>query len=321
MTEWQVDHAKPLDVVTAGSWSNFDHLFRVEKLPEPGDTVRIISPIELIEKTYFGGCAPNTVAAAAKLGAKTGLVSVVGHDFDERGLRDHYASLGVDLRGLVVVEGMRCGHSFIFTDGAGVSMTLSHLGVAEGQESLEPDRSLLSTTKVLVVNYRFDRFAVACAQIGAEAGALVIVSGSLATAPNNAAGILGAADIVVCNGHELDLLLAELGLPSKSSLFTGRLKAIVETHGVRGSEVITPEGQVHIPAIEPDRVVDTSGAGDGFVGGLAAGLALGNHLHEAVRLGAVVASFVVEDFGCQTNLPTYRQASGRLRLGRESPTP
>ena len=70
-----------LDIVAVGSWTNFDHIFMVNSLPEPGGTVEISSPIERIQSTSFGGCAPNNVAAAATLGFSTGLISVVGDDY------------------------------------------------------------------------------------------------------------------------------------------------------------------------------------------------------------------------------------------------
>src|SRR3990170_7191306 len=207
MTEISVDPRKPCDVVAAGAWTNFDHLSRLEQLPRPGDTVTLASPIEKVEAVYFGGCAPNTVAAAARLGARTGLVSVVGEDFVERGQSAYYTAMGVDLVGLKIVAGMRCGHSYIFTDSRGDSMTFSHLGVAERLDDYHPEEQQLSNTRVLVLNYRFGRFSLECARIGLEAGAVVIVSGSLATAPEHAAAILGSAHIVVCNQHEVDLLM------------------------------------------------------------------------------------------------------------------
>lgn len=76
----KINQKKEIDVTAVGSWSNFDHIFQVDKLPVIGETVRINGPIENISKTYRGGCAPNIVATSATLGGKTALISVVGQD-------------------------------------------------------------------------------------------------------------------------------------------------------------------------------------------------------------------------------------------------
>ena len=80
---------KKLDILTAGSWAIFDHLFEVEKLPKKGETVNILSPVNDIGKTYWGGCSYNSAVAAAKLGLKSGVQTVEGEDFvlsDETGI-------------------------------------------------------------------------------------------------------------------------------------------------------------------------------------------------------------------------------------------
>ncbi len=306
-----INPALPLDLVAVGSWTCFDHLFRVERLPAPGDTVQITSPIAAVEQVFWGGCAANNVAAAARLGARAALVSVVGRDFRTRGYWDDLAALGVDLSGVVVLEDEQSGHSFLFTDPCGNTICLSALGAAARQEELDPSAAVLAQGKITMLNYRFDRFALAAARIAASAGSLVIASGALSTAPALARELLGVSRLLVCTAHELAALCQELGI-GQAALFDEGPEAVVVTMGSAGSRVVTRDGEVDIPAVRPDRLVDTVGAGDAFVGALAAGLAFGQSLPEAARLGAAVASFVVEAVGCQTNLPTYAQALQRL---------
>ena len=312
MMEITVDPRKQLDILAVGSWTNFDHLFRVSRIPLAGDTVLIKSPIEQVEETFWGGCAPNNATASAKLGAQVGLIGVVGGDFVSRGYDEYLRSLGVDLSGLIIVPDAYCGHSFLFSDPQGDAICISHLGIAEQQEKYEPNASLLEDAKVVIVNYRFDRFTYLAAKIANQAGALTIASGNLSTSPDYANSIIGCADLVVCTEFELGQLIGYLGLSDKGEIFSKGVKAIIETHGVEGSEILMPQGQVHIPAVRSKKVVDPVGAGDGFVGGLATGLAFRFSLEDAVRLGAVVASFVVEALGCQTSQPSYEQALERL---------
>jgi sugar/nucleoside kinase (ribokinase family) len=301
-----------LDVVAVGSWSNFDHLFRVDRLPAPGDTVQIVSSIQSVEKVYWGGCAPNNAAAAAKLGAAAGLVGVVGRDFRERGCQAYFEGLGIDLRGTILLEDELSGHSFLFSDPDGNAVCISHVGAAARQHEFVPDQDVLSGAKVVIINYVFDSFALRAAQVAARAGGTVMISGALATAPDYAQAMVEAADILVCTEHELHQLLRFLGLSSRATLFDRGVQALIATFGKQGSMIHTPEGQVHVPVAPASRVLDPVGAGDGFVGGLATGLAFGYPLSDAVRLGAVVASFVVEAEGCQTNLPSFDQAAQRM---------
>jgi sugar/nucleoside kinase (ribokinase family) len=307
---------KLFDVAAVGSWSNFDHLFGVERLPQPGDTVQITSSIESVERVYWGGCAPNNAAAAAKLEAKAALVSVVGHDFRERGYQAYFDELGINLAGTIIVEDGLSGHSFLFSDSNGDAICISHLGVAAYQDEFEPDAGVLSASKITILNYRFDRFVLRAAQIAAESGGTVITSGALVTGADYAGAIVDLSHILVCTQHELDQLVRHLHLLRRESLFERGIQALVITRGRQGSYIVTPDGATDVPIVPANQVVDPVGAGDGFVGGLAAGLAFGYPLVEAACLGAVVASFVVEAVGCQTNLPSREQATQRLHASQ-----
>lgn len=311
--------SKSLAVVGVGSWTYFDHLFVVERLPAPGDTVQIESAGETIEQVHFGGCAPNNVAAAARLGAHTGLVGVAGRDFESRGYRAYLEGLGVDLSGLVVVEDDRCGQSFLYSDREGQSICLSHLGAAARQEQYTPDAGVLAQARVGIINYRFDRFTLGAARLVKSTGGTVMVSGALMTSPNHADAFTRTTDVLVSTQHELGQLVAFLGLREAPDLFGRGIKAIVATRGKLGSRIVTAERTVDIPLVEARRVVDTTGAGDAFAGGVAYGLAVGYLLEDAARLGAVVASFVVEAIGCQTNLPTLAQAAERFERSFHMP--
>lgn len=300
------------DVVAVGSWTNFDHLLEVEALPAPGDTVRIRSAIDDVERVYFGGCAPNVAVAAARLGVRSALVSVVGEDFRARGYAAWLDECKVDQRGVRVVAGERCGHSFIFRDGDGASVCLSQLGVAARQEAFAPDAEVVAAARIAVITYRFDRFTLRAAQLARAGGARVILSGALATAPQLAAAFIDAADLLVCTDHELAQLVALPDCADADAMPANGLSAIVSTRGAAGAGWRTADAGGQVPAVAPQQVVDPTGAGDAFVAGLAAGLAQGQSLPEALRLGASVASFVVEAVGCQTNLPDMAAAQARL---------
>ncbi len=304
--------AADFDVVAVGSWTNFDHLFEVTSLPAPGDTVQICSPVDDVERVYFGGCAPNVAVAAARLGARSALVSVVGEDFNSRGYAAHLDECGVDRRAVQIIARERCGHSFVFRDADGDSVCISQIGVAARQEEFAPDPAALAAARVAVITCRFDRFTLKAAELARAGGAQVILSGALATAPDLDAAFVGRANMLVCTEHELAQLVSSLALDDAHALLETGLSAIVCTQGAAGIAWQGSGERGQVPAVATCRVLDSTGAGDGFVAGLAVGLARGQALPDAIRLGASVASFVVEALGCQTNLPSLPAAQARL---------
>jgi adenosine kinase len=83
--------------------------------------------------------------------------------------------------------------------------------------------------------------------------------------------------------------------------------------GEMGSRIYTPEGEIKIPAAKPKQVVDPTGAGDAYRGGLISGLLRGKDLKESARMGSVCASFAVECYGTQSYSFTEKELEERLK--------
>ena len=88
-------------------------------------------------------------------------------------------------------------------------------------------------------------------------------------------------------------------------------RAVIATLGERGAVVVTREGQTNIPAFEA-KVVDTTGAGDCFVGALAARLAAGATPVDAARYASAAAACAVEKLGAAPAMPTVKDVAARL---------
>jgi adenosine kinase len=78
-----------------------------------------------------------------------------------------------------------------------------------------------------------------------------------------------------------------------------RARTIIVTLGELGSKVFTPEDEISVSAIKPQRVEDPTGAGDSYRGGLICGLIRGKDIEQCARMGSVCASFAVECYGTQ----------------------
>jgi adenosine kinase len=103
--------------------------------------------------------------------------------------------------------------------------------------------------------------------------------------------------ILISNDYELDLIMSKTGLTKHQLL--ERTRTIITTLGDQGSRVCTLQGETAIPAIKPRELVDPTGAGDSYRGGLITGLARGLDVTKAARMGSVCASFAVECYGTQ----------------------
>jgi adenosine kinase len=131
-------------------------------------------------------------------------------------------------------------------------------------------------------------------------------------------GVTGAT-IVIVNDYELELLRQKTGLGEDGIL--GIAETLIVTRGEQGSSVITRDGRVDVPAVMPHAIVDPTGVGDAYRGGLMKGIALGVPYPVCARLGSVAAAYALEHLGGLSHSYTwdefklrYEQHFGSLTL-------
>jgi adenosine kinase len=120
------------------------------------------------------------------------------------------------------------------------------------------------------------------------------------------------ASILISNDYELDLIIKKTGLTKKELL--GRTGTIITTLGELGSRITTLQGETGIPTAKPREVLDPTGAGDSYRGGLISGLIEGREITHCARLGSVCASFAVECYGTQEYTFNREEFEERLRI-------
>jgi sugar/nucleoside kinase (ribokinase family) len=305
------------DLLSIGGWTIYDHIFNMKSYPHPGETVELL-PDSDMNQVYWGDCVFNVAAAAGSLGLKTAVLSVVGNDFFSSGYPGVLKKSGVDTRYIQVEPDWPSGHSYLFSDPAGEGFCLSWRGASMRQPFYTPPEEPLNQARMVVLNEAFDIFTLAGAQKAAAGGAFIISNGMLGTAEAVLRmDYLKIIDLLCISAAEAKMLLAALSVETEEALFNFGPQAIIVTHGADGSEVITRNERIQVASVPARKVVDVTGAGDSFVGGVATGLARGLELAEAACLGAGVSSFVIEAMGCQTNLPTWDQAYLRAFTAKE----
>jgi ribokinase len=288
---------------------NLDLIATVSRIPQPGETVPGTS-----FATAPGGKGANQALAAARAGGKVRLVGAAGRDR----MGDEALALlqqgGVDLGALRRLDQQQ-GVAMIMVDAAGENI----IGIVPGTNgTLTPEDAdtavaALTDRDVLVVQQEIPQAATMRALGVARLHGTTTI---LNTAPflDTTAAVAGTASIVVANETEFALLSGgEVGdLPTAMSLWArSRRQTIIVTLGPDGAVAATPDDVISVPAlaVEPD---DTVGAGDTFVGYLAAGLDAGLDLEAAMRRAAIAASLACLKPGAQPAIPTLAEVEAAL---------
>lgn len=288
-------------MITVFGSINLDLIGKVSRIPLPGETVPGSS-----FSTAPGGKGANQALAAKRAGAMVRLVGAVGKDnMAEQALALLKAG-NVDLTAVKHLDQQQ-GVAMILVDDNGENV----IGILPGANgAMTPDDAdkavgNLGNKDVLVVQQEIPQAATMRALGLARLNGTTSI---LNTAPflDTTAAVAGTASIVVANETEFALLAGGTvgDLRTAMDLWaTSRKQTIIVTLGPDGAIAATPETMLHVPAlaIEP---VDTVGAGDTFVGYLAAGLDAGLDLEAAMGRAAVAASLACLKPGAQPAIPT-----------------
>lgn len=297
----------PFDVLVVGS-ANLDLVATAPRHPAPGETVLGTSYHE-----HPGGKGLNQAVAAGRARARTAFVGAVGDDGAGRHLLDVLSADHVDASAVRAVPDVPTGRAVIVVDHAGENSIVVVPG-ANAWLGTERARlpSQLPRARVLLVQLEIPLETVARAITDARAGGAVTVLNP-APAANVSHEVLAMCDIVVPNEHEVDLL------GGASRLLDVGVGAVVITRGARGADVITPTSTVTVPPFPVDPV-DTTGAGDAFCGWLAARLATGDPLADAVRWATAAGALATTARGAVPSLPSAVSVE-RLVSGAAPPPP
>jgi ribokinase len=273
---------------------------RYEWFPAPGETVSVESvPDSLREsygETYLGGKGANQAVAAAAAGADAGLLGMVGDDDGRYDVLDSLSDRGVDVTGVARTDGPT-GAAYVAVDETGENY-IAILAGANGRvdDAYVDDRlDACCAADCLLVQNELPPAAVRAAldRLAGRPDRPTVVYDPAPAA--GAAEILShdCVDVVTPNEGEYARLRDEL------DAFEG---TVVRTRGENGVVVDGGDSRLSVesPAVDP---VDTTGAGDVFVGYLGAELAAGTKFEAAVRLATVAGALSTEREGVQSAVP------------------
>ncbi len=292
------------DVVVLGSL-NMDLVVRTARMPRPGETVmgeRFV--------TVPGGKGANQAAAAARLGASVEMIGRVGADSFGPTLMTNMRAQGVGVDHVIMDERASTGVALIVVDDEGENSIVVVPG-ANGRVSkgdLLGARDLLAEARFLVTQLEVPLPVVRAAlQMAREFDLRVILNA--APAQRVDADFMHGVFCLVVNEFEAQTLagmpvtedLESASEAGQALLDLGVYVAVI-TLGARGALLVTRERSAHVPA-QRVSVVDTTAAGDAFVGGLTAALLEGLDLVDAVRYATCAGTLATTRLGAQPSLP------------------
>lgn len=292
-----------MSVVIVGSL-NADLFVEVATLPAPGETVR---GSDLAVRP--GGKGANQAAAAALLGARVTMVGAVGEDDHGRLLLAAAEQAGVVTTGVDRLTDIATGTAMITVDGSGENTIVISPG-ANGAVAAEQARDgITDDTGVVGLCLEIPAPAVAAAVARAgEVGARVVLN--LSPFREVEPAVLAGVDVLLVNEIELEQLVGPFDALSDTldRLAGHGIRRTVVTLGAAGAAILdTTAGtsrRVPSPKVE---VVDTTGCGDAFTGGVISRLAAGADLVEAVETGVQVGAYAATGAGAQPSYPTAQQ--------------
>lgn len=291
--------------------ANMDLVVRQARLPRPGETIFGSS-----FSTVPGGKGLNQAVAAARLGAEVDFLGMVGADPYGAQLRNLLAAEGIGTEGLATspeptgtahVSVLDSGeNSIVVVSGANAAVT----GLDSGQ------RGTIATAACLVIQCELPVPVLSLAIDTARANGVFTVLTPSPVVPLPA-GLLAAVDLVVPNRLEATELTGESDPTlAAESLSSGKRWAIV-TLGADGAVVAYDGTALGLAPARPVHAVDTTAAGDTFVGALVARLASVSgrgeaEMVEAVRWATVASSISVTRPGATSSMPTFAEVAAIL---------
>ena len=263
-----------MDVFVSGSLAydrimDFPGKFEDHILPDKIHVLNVCFTVNSLQEK-FGGTAGNIAYSLALLGEKPRIIAAAGNDFDryEAWLNKH----GLSLAGIRKVADEFTAGAYITTDQSDNQITGFNAGAMKYQSSFDFARLNPEESIAIIAPGNLDDmkdYSIACKDRGIN----YIFDPGQSLPMWDCQEILQCIDgsmMLITNDYELELIMKNVGL-SKTELLQ-RTGSIVTTLGENGSCVCTPDGKICIPAVKPKKVLDPTGAGDAYRGGLIKGL-------------------------------------------------
>jgi ribokinase len=304
-------------IVVVGSF-NMDLVVRLPVIPRPGETL-----LGGVFATYPGGKGSNQAVAAARAGGEVTMIGRVGADAFGDQLLAMAKSEGIDTRFVGVDKNAATGVALIEVDAQGQNSIAVASGANFGLTAADVAAAFGAIDRLDLVVMPLEtplETIVTAAELAQQAGARVVLNP--APAQQLSPELLRNIDVLIPNEHEAALMSgietnsAEGAREAAAHLIGCGARSVIITLGSRGAliaEAFGGENKVTLVPAFPVKPLDTTAAGDGFVGALAVALGEGQPLAAAARFASAAAAISVTRSGAQPSLPTRAEIDEFVR--------
>ncbi|MBE0517951.1 MAG: carbohydrate kinase family protein [Thermoplasmata archaeon] len=285
-----------------------DIIYSSDEFPRPNTCVELKG-----RKEQYGGTGANVARIAASLGVPTALASHVGDDFPKE-FMESLREEGVDTVDVVKVRGQRTPFVIMISDKGHNQIGFVEQGAVLESEKLPLRTHTVDSSQFVHVGTGRPTYMLKVARRAKRKKRTVCFDPAqelhYVYTPETFKLVLEQSDILFANSSELERAKEYLNLKDDLELLS-YVKMVIHTKGADGSRILTADDDLIVGAIPPDKVTDTTGAGDAFRAGFYAGLSKSLPIEECAWIGASVASFVVESVGAQSALPSWDMVQRR----------
>ena len=289
---------------------SFPGQFKDHILPDKLDSLALSFLVESMTK-HRGGVAPNIGYTLALLGEHPAILATAGHDFVE--YREWLELVGVDTRPVKVIPEVFTASFFAGKDRINGQIALFYPGaMGHGSEvsfadlDYRPDFAMISPDDPDAMNKHLRE----CLELSIPYAYDVSWQLARLRADEILEGVLGCRMLVV-NDYEMGMITDKTGMLETDPRLAGKIVAV--TRGENGATIYASGERYNIPVVPPRQIMDPTGAGDAFRGGLLRGMAAGWDWAIAGRMGALAATYCLEVLGPQTFAYTRAEFVARYR--------
>lgn len=294
------------NVVVVGSLS-VDFVMQVPRRPQKGETIAGSD-----FSTFVGGKGNNQALAAARAGASVAIVGRVGSDSYGDRIEDRLKENHVRTDYLFRDKEVGTGIANIYVDPEGDNsiVIVPQANGRLGEENIQAAAEAISSAHILLMQMEIPSDTIAfAARLARQSGVLVALNPAPAPPSGKLAGqILGSVDLLIPNQTEAELLTGikirdrQTACEAARALKALGPKQVIITLGEQGALLLGSDDAEFVPSYAVD-AVDTTAAGDAFCGALAAALAAGKTLADAVALGCAAGALACTVRGAEPSLP------------------
>jgi len=288
-----------------------DQIIEVKDYPLEDTSVDVLR-----KSTHLGGTGTNIAVHAARLGVPTAISAFVGNDFPNN-FKTIIEESKVDIDELITVDGFDTSQAMIVNNSGHHQKVLFYQG-PQGVASKFKSRYMKKASASIFVHictgdplYYLDIIEKIDRKTAIDPAQEIHRIWN----PKYFSKALEKANTLFCNKYEFESVKKYLNIDSEREI---EIPLFVCTMGKEGSRAMINGELFSIPAVKPEKVVDTTGAGDSFRGGFYAGLYHGLDIHESLVAGAAASSFIIEKPGALTARPTWdmvmERADSYLRI-------